>query len=423
MATDEVKVDEAVTTEAKPQVTEVKETTTKPESITPVKKSKVPLILGISCGVILLCGILILVVMFVLPLLGLGKLNSQIRGKIDEVKESVDENKDEESDDDEKDSEEDDKTGNNIFYDGQKDPRILVMTYNGWIIVKEDGEIDKEVLHPEIAQAEYGGENFSFYSGRWMPNYSDVLVVRDGAWDEDHDWYISVVDEDGEEMKDIYGLDGQEIPIDPTFKGDGNISFLIGSTIEDPDAWGGVANGGKIVVIDLEGNLVKEYNHTNRLFSGKSGFYWVDDEKGVTVGSYPIEGHAAWYDGVVLADPELTDENTSVLISTYTDYGEPSLLTMSKNKKKLGIIATDNTNYYLNVFTFDMDSNSLQQLTNFDSTSGIFLGQVGIAYDGNTIFYVESNITDYKYTFNAIGTDGSLKWKIEDIEMPRSIDN
>ena len=90
------------------------------------------------------------------------------------------------------------------------------MTYGGWFIVKENGEIESEVTSPKVAEAGYGSYNFSFYSGKWMPNYSDILVVR-MVWDEEHDWYLSIVDEKGEKMKDLYGLDGDEMPVDPTF--------------------------------------------------------------------------------------------------------------------------------------------------------------------------------------------------------------
>lgn len=393
----------------------------KPE--VPVKKSKAPLIIGITCGVVLLCGLIVVLVLVILPVLGFNKIKSEVTEKVDEVKKTIEEKKEENNDKENGKENDNEKDSENIFYNGEKEPRILIMNDGGWIIINESGEIESEITNPKVAEAEYGSYKFSFYSGKWMPNYSDILVVRDSAWDEEHDWYISVVDEEGENIKDIYGLDGDEIPIDPTFTPDGNISFLIGSTIEDPNAWGGVANGGKILIIDIEGNLVKEYNHTNRLFSGKSGFYWIDNDKGVTIGSYPLEGHIAWYDGVVKADPELQDNSTEVLINTYTDYGEPYLMTMSKNKDKLAIIATGKVSYSLNVFTFDMQSKNLLQLTNYDADSGVFLSKVGISYDGSTIYYVTSNNVDYTYTLFAIGTDGSQEWVLENIEMPMSIDN
>ena len=181
------------------------------------------------------------------------------------------------------------------------------------------------------------------------------------------------------------------------------------------------------MIIDLEGNLVKEHNHTNRLFSGKSGFYWIDNDKGVTVGSYPLEGHAAWYDEVVKADPELQDSSTEVLINTYTDYGEPYLMTMNKNKNKLAIIATDRATYRatysLNVFSYDMQSKSLLQLTNYNVDNGVFLNEIGISPDGNTIYCSINEVSDYVYSLVALNTDGTQKWRLDNIEMPMSIDN
>lgn len=383
------------------------------------KKSKAPLIIGITCGVILLCGIIVLGILVVLPILGFNKFKTDYGDRIDEVKKIIDEKKDEIMDQ----LDPNDSSNEISFYEGQKDPRILITSGDGWIIVKDNGSIVKEVKNPEIAQADHGSFLFSFYSGKWMPNYSDILVVRSGAWDEEFDWYLSVVDEEGKQMKNICGINGDEMPVDPTFTLDGNISFLVGSRIEDPNAWGGVVHGGKIIVINLKGEVVKEYNHTNRLFTGKSGFYWTNENRGVVVGSYPLEGHAAWYDGVVLADPELQDSSTEVLINTYTDYGEPHLLSMSKNKEKLAIIATDKVTYSLNVFTYDMQNKSLRQLTNYDPSSGVYLSKVGVSSDGSTLYYVTSNNTDYTYTLFAINMDGSQQWKVENIAMPMSIDN
>lgn len=399
------------------EVTKKVATETKVE--VPNKKSKAPLIIGITCGVLLLCGFVVVLALVILPVLGFNKIKSEVTEKVDEVKKTMDEKK-EENNDENTDNEENDE---NIFYKGEKDPRILVMTYEGWLIVKENGEIESEVTNPKVAQADYGSFLFSFYSGKWMPNYSDILVVRSGAWDEEFDWYLSVVDEEGKQMENLYGINGDEMPVDPTFTPDGNISFLIESTVEDPNAWGGVASGGKIIIIDLDGNLVKEYNHTNRLFSGKSGFYWVENDRGITVGSYPLEGHVAWYDGVVLADPELQDATTEVLIETYTDYGEPCLMTMNNNKNKLAIIATDKATYSLNVFTYDMQNKSLQQLTNYNVDSGVFLNEIGISSNGNTIYCSINEVSDYVYSLVALNTDGTQLWKLDNIEMPMSIDN
>lgn len=377
---------------------------------TPFMNKKTLIIITVVVGLVLVCCCCTTVVAYTQG----SKLSEQFKeltNKKDTEDNDDDDNKTSTNDEDTDDADNDNNSGY-VFEKTKKDPRIVMINeQNGWTIFDEEGNIESVVETPDFVTDDDGYYLSLIQAIYWLPNNSDLLVVRDGSYDEEFDYYLTAVSEDGEQSKDIYETNDNFDFSALYISDNGDITMVKESYVEDSDSWTGSSWGGKIVVIGIDGTVKEEYDHTSRLFSGNGAFCWDPDnsDMGITIASYPIENNPAWYDSLVYADPLISDEDGEILIDSYVDYGEPNSLDCTYDLSAVAMAASDASGSP-NLFFYDVDADNLLQITHYvirtDTYTGSMPGAFALSPDGTKIIYSE-HLEDFSENIVLINSDGT----------------